>query len=55
MSHDLHETLISLPTRGSFRHGELPSHDILDCGMDVGKIVERCKRDLFLFAVCDEI
>jgi ribosomal protein L32 len=55
MSHDLHETLISLPTCGSLGHGKLPSHDILDCGMDIGEIIERCEGDIFLFAVCDEI
>jgi hypothetical protein len=53
--HETHETLPSFPTRGSRGDGKLAGHNILDGGMDVGEVVERCEGNILLFAVCDEI
>ena len=45
----------SLPPSGSLRNGELAGDDVLDGGVDIGEVVERCEGNLLVLAEGDKI
>lgn len=45
----------SLPSNGSLLDSELASHNVPDCGKDVGKVMERLEGDVLVLTICDQI